>query len=771
MRPRFGTSVRTRVLAIALIPSLVLLATGAVAVTLVGLRAQSVKEWSDYRGTVIDPLLRFVTSIQTERLASVTAQDHSPGADAELRTSRDDTDRAIAETARIASAAQGMDSDTGAESIQALSNLIGRMQVIRESVDSRKATTGDVDQYFSDLIAAMLGAGQESARLKSSDTTTMDAELTSIELLRAAESHSRVVGLVAAGAAADSMSPLERRVLAQHVGVYRKQFDLIDSRLTEGVRTSVRALVSGADWRVGSTGEDAMVERGELTMPVEEWLAAERAVDTRLITLIRDQFRVTVDATSAAADRLIDQLLLVSAIMLVVTILAVSGSLVLANRLLRRLRTLRSASLSLANDRLPELIGRIHHGEQIDVPGETAPVDEGRDEIGQVAEAFAIAQRTAIETAVGEASTRNGFNKVFLDIAFRNQALVRRQLDVLDVAEARQDDPEDLELLFQLDHLATRARRNSENLLILGGRTPGRRWRNPVALEEIVRSAVSETEGYARVSAIRLPAVSVLGTAVADLVHLLAELIDNATAFSPPDAPVAVHGNSVGRGVVVEIDDQGLGVSFEERERLNAMLAQAPQFHEMALAGHRHLGLFVVSRLSARHGISVTLQESPYGGVRAIVLLPWAVLEAGDDNPTAAVEPVRSHDAVHRGLGVPALPGASRSDPVPAPVEPQPIRRADPVARNGRHVARQAPLAGLDGASVADVDRRPALPRRERLTHLSPQLGTDVGEEHPYFSEPGATARVRAPETVRTAMSSLQNGTRRARVRPPHSHP
>lgn len=769
-RARFGTSVRTRVLAIALIPSVVLLATGAVAVTLVGLRAQSVKEWSDYRGTVIDPLLRFVTSIQAERLASVTAQEPSPGAAAELRASRDDTDRAIAETARIASTAQNMDQDTGAESIKALGDLIGRMQVIRESVDSRRATTGDVDQYFTDLIAAMLGAGEASARLKSSDTTTMDAELTSIDMLRAAESHSRVVGLVAAGEANGPPSLRERRTLAQHIGVYRKQFDLLDPRLSPQVRASVHALTGGADWRLGTTGEDEMAERGQLTMPPEEWLAAERAVDTRMIAVIRDQFRVTVDATSAAADRMINQLVIVSVIMLIVTIFAVSVSLVLANRLLRRLRILRSASLDLAHTRLPALIRRIHNGEQVDAEAETAVVDDGRDEIGQVAEAFAVAQRTAIETAVGEASTRNGFNKVFLDIAFRSQALVRRQLDVLDVAEARQDDPEDLELLFQLDHLATRARRNSENLLILGGRSPGRRWRNPVALEEIVRSAVSETEGYARVSAVRLPGLSVLGAAVADLIHLLAELIDNATAFSPPDAPVAVHGNAVGKGVVVEVDDQGLGISFDERERLNALLAEPPQFHEMALAGHRHLGLFVVSRLAARHGISVTLQESPYGGVKAIVLVPWAVLEAGDENPTAAVEPVRSRDLVHRVPGATALPGAPRPDLHPVPALPDQIGRTTAVGRNGYPV-EAVERTTADGHPMEAVDRRPALPKRDRLTHLSPQLSADIGEINTRSTAPEPTSRERAPETVRTAMSSLQHGTRRARGRSPHSHP
>ncbi|MEV6218088.1 ATP-binding protein [Nocardia sp. NPDC051833] len=765
-RHRFGTSVRTRVLAIALVPSAVLLGTGAVAVTLVGLQAQSVKEWSDYRGTVIDPLLRFVTAIQAERLASVTAQEPSPTAAAELRASRDDTDRAIQETARIAATAQGIDQDTGAESIKALGDLIGRMQVIRESVDSRRATTGDVDQYFTDLIAAMLSAGQDSARYKSSDTTTMDAELTSIDLLRAAEGHSRVVGLVAAGAAHGMPSLRERRTLAQHIGAYRKQFDLVDSRLSPEVRASVRALTSGTDWRFGTAGEDEMSERGDTTMPTEEWLAAERAVDTRMIAVIRDQFRVTVDATSASADRMLNRLIVVSAIMLVVTLLAVSISMVLANRLVRRLRTLRSASLDLANERLPALIRRIHHGEQVDAEAETAVVDGGHDEIGQVAAAFSVAQRTAIETAVGEASTRNGFNKVFLDIAFRSQALVRRQLDVLDVAEARQDDPEDLELLFQLDHLATRARRNSENLLILGGRAPGRRWRNPVALEEIVRSAVSETEGYARVSAVRLPAVSVLGSAVADLIHLLAELIDNAAAFSPPDAPVSVHGNAVGRGVVVEIDDQGLGIVFEERERLNALLAEPPQFHEMALAGHRHLGLFVVSRLAARHGVTVTLQESPYGGVKAIVLVPWGVLEAGDDNPTTAVEPVTTRDLGPRASEPTALPRPAQ--PVPAlPSGFAEVTHPGPADETAGHRARAAARNGHPNRSA---DRRPALPRRDRLTHLSPQLSVEFDETDTRAAAPDPAERGRAPEKIRAAMSSLQHGTRQGRGRPPHTH-
>src|SRR5262249_21250180 len=151
------------------------------------------------------------------------------------------------------------------------------------------------------------------------------------------------------------------------------------------------------------------------------------------------------------------------------------------------------------------------------------------DEIGQVAEAFNSAQLIAVTAAAAEARSRAGINKVFLDIAHRSQLVVHQQLELLDVAEAKQADPEHLELLFRLDHLATRARRNAENLVILGGGQPGRKWRRSAGLEDIVRSAVSETEDFARVSTVRLPGLQLRGTVVGDLIHLLAELVDNAT--------------------------------------------------------------------------------------------------------------------------------------------------------------------------------------------------------------------------------------------------
>ena len=232
--------------------------------------------------------------------------------------------------------------------------------------------------------------------------------------------------------------------------------------------------------------------------------------------------------------------------------------------------------------------------------------------------------------AVAEARTREGISTVFLTIAHRSQVVVHKQLALLDRAERDEANGDQLELLFQLDHLATRSRRNAENLIILGGEQPGRRWRNPVALMDLVRGAVAESTEYTRFQTRPVPEVRIAAHVVADVVHLLAELMDNATAFSPPESPVIVSGVIVGRGVVVEVIDQGLGMSESEFAERNAMLADPPDFSVAALSGNSRLGLFVVAKLAGRHDISVRFTESEYGGVRAVVLIPSALAEAAD---------------------------------------------------------------------------------------------------------------------------------------------
>ena len=370
---------------------------------------------------------------------------------------------------------------------------------------------------------------------------------------------------------------------------------------------------------------------------------------------------------------------------------------------------------------LPSIVRRIGDGELVDVDSEMTLLAYGADEIGQVADAFNTAQRTAVVAAAAEARTRGGINKVFLDIAHRSQLVVHRQLELLDVAEAKQGDPEHLELLFQLDHLATRARRNAENLLVLGGGQAGRRWRHPAALEDVVRSAVSETEHYARVSTVRLPDVRVQGSAVGDLIHLLAELVDNATAFSPPDSTVTVNGNLVGKGVVVAVEDQGLGIEHGERERLNETLRHPPDFQVMALSGQRHLGLFVIGQLAQRHGITVTLLESAYGGTKAIVLIPGGGRRHGRAGPAR----FRLRAAPRAGMNSSLVPrsGSPGTRPRRRPLARPRCR--GPARPDGERPCSGRPVGHPPAGPAPARSGRAPLPRRERLANLAPGLRAD----------------------------------------------
>ncbi len=212
-----------------------------------------------------------------------------------------------------------------------------------------------------------------------------------------------------------------------------------------------------------------------------------------------------------------------------------------------------------------------------------------------------------MQSAVEEASVRRGINEVFLNIARRSQTLLHRQLALLDKMERRETEPEELEDLYRVDHLATRMRRHAEDLVILAGAAPGRGWRNPVPVIDVVRGAISEVEDYKRVDIRGMQSSAVLGRAVGDVIHLLAELLENAASFSPPHTRVQVAGQVLPNGYAIEIEDRGLGMSAEAVEEANRKLLEPPDFDP---ADSARLGLFVVAQLANRHGIRVSLRPS-----------------------------------------------------------------------------------------------------------------------------------------------------------------
>ena len=368
-------------------------------------------------------------------------------------------------------------------------------------------------------------------------------------------------------------------------------------------------------------------------------------------TTIADDVSAASQAAQSSASR---QALLYTVILALVLVLTVGLSLWLARSMVGPLRTLTRSANEVADERLPGLVDKLQHAKDprdLDVVPEPVPVSSN-DEIGQVSTAFNSVHRVAIQVATEQASLRKSIGDMFLNLARRSQSLIDRQLELIDDLERTEADPDALENLFKLDHLATRMRRNSEDLIVLSGAEPARRWSQPVPLVDAVRAALAEVEDYNRVELLPIDDIGVAGQAVSDVVHLLAELIENATSFSPPGTKVQVAGQQVSNGYVLEIEDRGLGMSDEELVEANERLANPPMV-DFALS--RMLGLYVVARLAQRYNIKVQLRHSWYGGITALVLLP----------PTVAVRA-----PMPEAIEAPSRRGPAELVPSTKPVEP-----------------------------------------------------------------------------------------------------
>jgi HAMP domain-containing protein len=311
----------------------------------------------------------------------------------------------------------------------------------------------------------------------------------------------------------------------------------------------------------------------------------------------------------------------------VIVAVALVASLVVARSMVRPLRRLRSAALGVAQTQLPAAIEQLRttNTGELDIRVEPVGVSS-RDEIGEVAGAFDTVHQEAVRLATEQAALRKSINDMFVNLARRNQTLIDRQLNLIEDLERDTDDPDEMAELFRLDHLATRMRRNQENLLVLASAEPAKRWSDPVALAHLLQEAMGEVEDFTRVELLTNDDAMVVGYATSDIVHLLAELIENATMFSPPHTPVRIATQAAANGYLIEIEDQGTGMSDHDLLSANERLANPP---EIDFALSRRLGFFVVGRLARRHGIRVQLRHSWYGGVTALVLIPGALFMPG----------------------------------------------------------------------------------------------------------------------------------------------
>ena len=312
----------------------------------------------------------------------------------------------------------------------------------------------------------------------------------------------------------------------------------------------------------------------------------------------------------------------------VILFLVLLATLAVARSLVRPLRRLREGALNIATVQLPERVRQL--GEDMDpaVSLDVAPIDVvSADEIGQVARAFDQVHAEAVRLAGNEAMLRSSFNAMFVNLSRRSQSLIERLARMIDSLEQNEADPDRLSNLFSMDHLVTRMRRNSENLLLLAGHETARKWSAPVPLADVVRAATSEIEQYSRVAMKIQPGISVTGPAVSDVVHLLAEIVENATIFSSRDTPVHISGQEIpSGGVLIEVSDSGVGVPEARLTEMNLRLDNPPVID---VSVSRHMGLFAVARLAERHGVRVRLRAKSPRGLIALVWLPDSVTERG----------------------------------------------------------------------------------------------------------------------------------------------
>src|SRR5215469_5972797 len=393
---------------------------------------------------------------------------------------------------------------------------------------------------------------------------------------------------------------------------YRAIIDKNVSPASANAVTAAEARVVGTTWRKGPPPIALVASTGAFG-PYAKGMS----------TALTEAGNKLQGQTAHQANVLFVELLLAAGLGLLGTIASIALSLVIGRGLVRQLRDLRESALTLAHDKLPSVISQLRAGEQID-PSEYEPsAAAGGNEIDQVQHAFGLVQQTAVKTAIDEARLRRGISDVFRNLAGRSQSLLHRQLTLLDGMERRATEPDELEDLFRIDHLTTRMRRHAEGLIILSGETPARGWRQPVQLIDVLRAAVAEVEDYTRIRVLSRTKAAVAGHAVADVIHLVAELAENATVFSPPNTPVRIQGDIVGRGLAIEIEDRGLGISADRLAEINADLANPRQFD---LSDSDRLGLFIAGQLARRHDIRVSLQPSVYGGTTAVVLIPTTLV-------------------------------------------------------------------------------------------------------------------------------------------------
>nr|WP_040702391.1 nitrate- and nitrite sensing domain-containing protein [Nocardiopsis ganjiahuensis] len=633
-RPR-NWRVRSRLVALIVIPTAVALALGGLRVYEASVSTVTHAHIED-RAQVGVLIVDLANQLGRERTASAVYisdnADPSRRSDdlrQEMETQRDASrDLQSTLTARLDDMGE-MDGDLAQTRLSAMRSQLSTLESLRTEVDETRITVLPVVTKYR-TIARSLSDFNQTIADETSDTELRESVRALTALSNARDQLSYETALMGHSLARNTMTG----GISEAIDSSRARYENEISNFVQAASPEQRAVFdenfTGLEVSQVSTMRMRVMYRADRTDPLTGVTPNDGPEDYALIADTALDRLQTVESTLAEgiaddANDLRDQslmrtvidLIIVAGVLLAVFILT---SLVVRS-LVRPLRTLEDGARRVAERDLPESINRMQEAGAVPETVRVTPIEvDTQDEIGEVARAFDDVHRVALTLASDEAALRSNVNAMFVNLSRRSQTLVERQLRLIDGLEQSEQDADRLSDLFQLDHLATRMRRNNENLLVLSGQDNTRKWAQPVPLVDVLRGAVSEVEQYERVN-VRAPShISVLGRPVNDVIHLVAELVENATSFSPHDTEVQVGAKILDSGAVqVDVTDSGIGMAPEDLAAVNARLA-APPVIDVAVS--RRMGLFVVSRLAHRHGIRMSLKEAHGGGTTASVVFP-----------------------------------------------------------------------------------------------------------------------------------------------------
>jgi hypothetical protein len=628
-----GKSVRRKIVALLLVPLVSLTGIWAFATFLTGREVNRLFDTTFIVQEIGYPTEDVISVLQDERRQTLVylADPRASDALADLRRTRTATDEIVSKIRRNARDGDVRD-DLGTDSTERLTAILDAFDGVgslRQSVEDNTVTRAQALDLYNRLVDPCYIL---LANLQVLDNVDVDKQGRAlVNMSRARELLAREDALLGSALVVGRVTRDEARDVSDLVAQRTIMYEINLPQLPSAERVRYEHY-----WKNAGTAPLRVAEQSALAsapgaprgVSAKSWDGLAGGVLDgldKLDTQAGDRFQ---DRVSPVAVGVIVKAAIAGVLGLAAVLVSLFMSVRIGRGLIRDLRRLRQEANETAGVRLPSVMRRLSAGEQVDVETEVPRLEYEKNEIGEVSQALNSLQRSAVEAAVKQSELRSGVSEVFVNLARRSQVLLHKQLTLLDTMERRTEDTDELADLFRLDHLTTRMRRHAEGLVILSGAAPSRQWRKPVQLMDVVRAAVAEVEDYERIEVRRLPRMAVTGSAVADLTHLVAELLENATVFSPPHTAVQVLGERVANGFTLEIHDRGLGMTAEALLDANLRLAETPEFE---LSDTDRLGLFVVSRLAQRQNVRVSLQPSPYGGTTAVVFVPDALLS--DDVP------------------------------------------------------------------------------------------------------------------------------------------